>query len=77
MKAKSLTFRCSPAQLKRLQTAMAYLPFESKTKLLAAALNEFLNFVNSAEMSQLNLFDLVAEIDKTGTGAAFWEEISN
>ena len=71
MNLKSITFRCSAAQLSRLEAAMQALECENRTNILSTALEEFLHFAEQDEVAELNLFELVNRIDTEGSACAF------
>lgn len=71
MKQHSITFRCSQTQIKRLEDALTTLCIDTRTELLATALEEFLNFAEQKNISELNLFELVRHIDTQGSALPF------
>lgn len=71
MKQKSITFRCSAAQHERLENAMQALSIESRTAFISSALEAFLAYVEQEEISELDLFQLVEQIDSTGSSKSF------
>lgn len=71
MNLKSITFRCSAAQLNRLERAMSTLACENRTNVLAAALEEFLQFAEQKEIAELDLFELVNRINTEGSACEF------
>ena len=72
---KSITFRCSTAQRTRLESAMRQAPTaNNRTALIATALEEFLAFAEQEHIAALDLFELVARIDSTGSQAAFSQQ---
>jgi hypothetical protein len=71
MKLKSITFRCSAAQLSRIETAMQTLECDNRSNILATALEEFLHFAEQDDVATLNLFELVNRIDTEGAACAF------
>ncbi|MBR5894625.1 MAG: hypothetical protein IKZ13_03680 [Akkermansia sp.] len=71
MNQKSITFRCSASQRARLENAMLALTSESRTAFIAAALEDFLRYVEQEDVAALNLFELVQHIDATGNGTSF------
>ncbi len=74
MKLKSITFRCSVAQLNRLRHLMETELTTTRTDLLSAALEEFLDFVEGHDTRHLDLFSLVQQVDRTGEGVPFSEQ---
>lgn len=74
MKLKSITFRCSPAQIDRLETAMNETPVDTRTMALSCALEEFLDFAEKADSRALDLFALVELIDRDNAGPAFADQ---
>lgn len=71
MNLKSITFRCSSAQLERLEKAMLHLSAENRTAFITDALENFLAFAEEPEIRQLGLFELVEKIDLTGSAEKF------
>lgn len=71
MNLRSITFRCSSTQLSRVVSAMSDLSTESRTAFITSALEDFLNFAEQEEISALDLFDLVAMVDSTGSAIPF------
>lgn len=71
MKLKSVTFRCTEAQLTRLNTAMHTLECHNRTIILSAALEEFLLFAEQAETKEMDLFEMVQYIDTLGSTRRF------
>lgn len=75
MKLKSITFRCSPAQLARLEDSMRFTHTDTRTEALSSALEEFLDFVEQREAREMDLFALVEHVDSTGgDGPTFAEQ---
>ncbi len=74
MKLRSITFRCTAAQFNRLQQAMQEEYSETRTSILSAALEEFLDYAERGEMQRLNLFDLVQHLDGLGDGIRFSDQ---
>lgn len=75
MKQHSITFRCSQTQIKRLEDALTTLCIDTRTELLATALEEFLNFAEQKNISELNLFELVRHIDAQGSALPFSAQV--
>lgn len=75
MKLKSVTFRCTPSQLQRVERAMESRLFDSRTAFISEALEEFLNFVEREEIQKLNLFELVERIDTQGSATRFSQQV--
>lgn len=72
---KSITFRCTTAQRTRLESALRLSqPGKNRTALIATALEEFLAFAEQEHIAALDLFELVARIDSTGSQAAFSQQ---
>lgn len=71
MKLKSITFRCSEAQMSRLESAMNTLECDNRTAVLSDALEAFLRFTEQEDIAGLNLFELVSRIDAEGSARAF------
>lgn len=74
MKLKSITFRCSPAQFARLEDAMRFASIDTRTQVLACALEEFLDFAELSSTRSMNLFELVDRVDHEGRGPAFADQ---
>ncbi len=74
MKLRSITFRCTAAQFNRLQQAMQEEYSDTRTSILSAALEEFLDYAERGEMQRLNLFDLVQHLDGLGDGIRFSDQ---
>lgn len=74
MKLKSITFRCSSAQYERLTLAIDSTIADTRTMALSLALEEFLNFAEKEETRALNLFALVAHVDRMSDGPCFSEQ---
>lgn len=73
IKLKSVTFRCSEIQQRRLEQELAAESM-TRTELIMKALEQFLHFAESEEAQQLSLFELVEAIDQSGSGARFADE---
>ncbi|MBQ4594065.1 MAG: hypothetical protein IJA81_05500 [Akkermansia sp.] len=71
MKLKSITFRCSEAQMSRLESAMNTLECDNRTAVLSDALETFLRFTEQEDIAGLNLFELVSRIDAEGSALEF------
>ena len=63
MNLKSVTFRCSAAQVARMERALHAAHHSTRTELIATALEDFLHFAEQQEIAQLDLFDLVQQVD--------------
>lgn len=70
-KAKSITFRCSDAQYRRLENHMADAD-KTRTAVICAALENFLDFAE--ENRHMNLFELVEAVDSVGAKVKFEDE---
>jgi len=75
MKLKSLSFRCKPSQLKRIDEGMIALKKENRTDFISSALEEFLNFAEKDEIRGLDLFELVDRVDKIGSRRRFSRQV--
>ncbi len=75
MKQHTITFRCSQAQMNRLDEALISLCHNTRTELLSAALEEFLDFAEQEDISGLNLFELVHRIDTEGSARHFSSQV--
>lgn len=71
MKLKSVAFRCSSSQLKRIDEGMIALNKENRTVFISNALEEFLNFAEKDEVRELDLFGLVDRVDRIGSRHRF------
>lgn len=71
MKHKSITFRCSDKQMKRIQTAMSVWECDNRSTVLSTALEEFLRFTEQADIAGMSLFELVNRINEEGSGRDF------
>ncbi|MDO5472642.1 MAG: hypothetical protein Q4F35_04825 [Akkermansia sp.] len=71
MNLKSITFRCSAPQLRRLENAMLAQSTDNRTSFISKALDSFLTFVEQDENQGLNLFELVDKVDSLGSAANF------
>lgn len=74
MKLKSITFRCSQAQLNRMENAILTSSAESRTAFISEALETFLTFAEQDEIQRLNLFELVDRVDAKGTSTPFAQQ---
>ena len=74
MKQKTITFRCSPAQLQRLEDMMKEAQIATRTEVIASALKEFLDFAERDEIRSMDLFTLVDFVDKHSKGPTFAEQ---
>ncbi len=72
MRQKPITFRCSAAQLERMDAALS-LQAISRTAYITQALEHFLDFAESEPMRHLDLFALIAHLDGRG-GPSFAEQ---
>lgn len=74
MKLKSITFRCSEAQLNRLESAMASTDARNRTAFISDALASFLAFAEQKDIRELNLFELVERVDSTQAAIPFSQQ---
>lgn len=74
MKLKSITFRCSEAQLNRLESAMASTDARNRTAFISDALASFLAFAEQEDIRGLNLFELVERVDSTQAAIPFSQQ---
>lgn len=74
MKLKSITFRCSEAQLNRLESAMASTDARNRTAFISDALASFLAFAEQEDIRELNLFELVERVDSTQAAIPFSQQ---
>lgn len=74
MKLKSITFRCSEAQLSRLASAMESTAASNRTAFISDALASFLAFAEQEEIRRLNLFELVERVDNTQAAIPFSQQ---
>ncbi len=72
MRQKPITFRCSVAQLERIDAALRSLA-TSRTAFITLALERFLDFVDDEEVRDLDLFGLIELLDGMG-GPRFAEQ---
>lgn len=72
-KPKSITFRCSEAQHRRLEHALQEGTL-TRTDLICTALEQFLGFAESEDIRRMDIFALVQEIDSRGSAVLFAEE---
>ena len=72
MRQKPITFRCSAAQLERVDSALVALA-KSRTAFITQALEQFLDYAESEEIRDLDLFALIARLDGMG-GPSFAEQ---
>ena len=70
MKPKSITFRCTAPQHKRLEAVLANTG-KNRTGFIIAALTAFLNYTDREEIRRKNLFELVKGIDDLGDRGKF------
>lgn len=70
-KAKSITFRCSEAQYRRLEQHLSQ-SAQTRTSVIREALESFLDFAEAN--SQLNLFELVEAANTIGAKVKFEDE---
>ena len=47
---------------------------DTRTSVLSAALEEFLDYVEHGEVRRMNLFDLVQHVEQQGSGARFSDQ---
>ncbi len=73
MNLKSITFRCSEAQHNRINNALLSWG-GTRTELICAALDSFLNYAGEDARRSRDLFELVREIDAASTGPRFSEQ---
>jgi len=74
MKLKSITFRCSEAQLSRLESAMLTTSTDNRTAFISQALDSFLSFAEQDDIKKLNLFELVEHVDETQNSIPFAQQ---
>ncbi len=74
MKLKSITFRCSSAQLSRMESAMLSTSAFSRTAFISEALSAFLAFAEQEEIQKLNLFELVDKVDSPQNSIPFSQQ---
>ena len=73
MNLKSVTFRCSAAQLARMEASLAEGTHHTRTELISTAIEDFLNYAEREDIAQLDLFALVQHVDGTGSDTPFRE----
>lgn len=73
MNLKSITFRCSEAQNNRINDTLLRQGC-TRTELICAALDSFLNYAGEDARRSQDLFELVREIDAASTGPRFAEQ---
>ena len=73
MKLKSITFRCSEAQNNRINNTLLSRG-GTRTELICAALDSFLNYASDDARRSQDLFELVQGIDTASTGPRFAEQ---
>lgn len=73
MTPRTITFRCSEAQFKRLQSAVEHLR-TSRAALINDALEDFLDFAERPDVRALDLFELVKAVDSEGDGCLFCDQ---
>ena len=73
MLARTITFRCSEAQLCRMQQAIGQTD-ANRAALISAALEDFLDFAESPDIRSLDLFALVDTVDAQGGGCLFGDQ---
>lgn len=69
-KAKSVTFRCTEKQHRRLEEALMRTGM-NRTQFIEKALREFLEFAEQEDIRKLDLFALVEAVDALGAGVTF------
>lgn len=72
MIARTITFRCSQAQLSRMDEAIRQTD-SNRASLINESLEDFLTFAESPDSRSLDLFELVAAVDAQGEGPLFSE----
>lgn len=73
MKLKSITFRCTDIQQRKLEKEQQRSGM-TRTDIICTALEDFLQFSEQKSTQRLNLFELVAEIDTLCGGIRFSDE---
>ena len=73
MNLKSVTFRCSSAQLARMESALLDTHLSTRTELIATALEDFMSFAEQKDIAQMDLFTLVQQVDKLCSTQPFRE----
>ncbi len=73
MNQKSITFRCSATQHRRLCSALNEHRC-SRTELITQALESFLAYAEQESVARKNLFELVEDVDTHGAGPKFAEQ---
>lgn len=74
MKLKSITFRCSDAQLARLESAMQSAMNDNRTAFISNALESFLAFAEQEDVQKLDLFELVQRVDEAEGAIPFSQQ---
>lgn len=73
MITRTITFRCSQAQLSRMDSAIAQTD-SNRAALINDSLEDFLAFAERPDVQALDLFALVAAVDEQGEGCPFSEQ---
>ena len=71
MKQKSITFRCTQAQFDRMQQNLQTQNDINRSSILSAALEEFLDFIESSIDAEADLFTLVDLVNNVGDRTSF------
>lgn len=71
MKQKSITFRCTQAQFDRMQQNLQTQNDINRSSVLSAALEEFLDFIESSIEAEADLFTLVDRVNNVGDRTSF------
>ena len=71
MKQKSITFRCTQAQFDRMQQNLQTQNDINRSSVLSAALEEFLDFIESSIDAEADLFTLVDLVNNVGDRTSF------
>ncbi len=71
MKQKSITFRCTQAQFDRMQQNLQTQNDINRSSVLSAALEEFLDFIESSIEAEADLFTLVDLVNNVGDRTSF------
>ena len=71
MKQKSITFRCTQAQFDRMQQNLQTQNDINRSSILSAALEEFLDFIESSIEAEADLFTLVDLVNNVGDRTSF------
>lgn len=73
MIARTITFRCSQAQLSRMDDAIGQTD-SNRATLINDSLADFLAFAERPDVRALDLFELVAAVDEQGESCPFSEQ---